>query len=67
MKTNASQNYFSNLAACSLHIGCDINIKMKDNCSKCNFTFDLENHNFRNGILFYEVKDNVIEAKVDFN
>ena len=64
--TNASQKYLTNQATCSLHKGCNITVKTPEKCEVCSFTMDLQGTDIMNHLIYYTVKDNLIEAKIDF-
>lgn len=63
--TNAMEKYFSNVQSCSLHKGCSIQIKTENACETCSFKFNLKDEDVLNHVIYYEVKADSIEGKVD--
>jgi hypothetical protein len=64
--TKAVEKYSVSIQTCSLHKGCEIYLKTDKRCEACSFVFDIEKEDIKNNIVYYKVKDNQIEAKIDY-
>jgi hypothetical protein len=64
--THQDQKYKTSIVSCSLNKGCSVEVSVEGDCRACNFGFSLADQGIRNHLIVYEVKENVIAAKVDF-